>query len=76
MSVHPITSLRGSRSIEWLAQESGVPPTTIARIETGITRVPFRRTLDQLAGPLCVSASDLELSIAKHNHALATESAA
>lgn len=68
-SIHPVTSLRAGRPVEWLAAESGVPATTIARIEAGMTRRPHRQTLDPLARALGVKAADLELSIAQHNHA-------
>lgn len=76
MSVHPVTELRAGRSIDWLASEAGIEPVTVARIETGVTRSPFRKTLEPLASALGVDPDDLALKIAQHNHAQARAHAA
>lgn len=62
---HPVTTLRGSRSVEWLATESGVPPVTIARIEAGLTVRPHARVVARLAEALDVRFTALEESIAE-----------
>lgn len=67
MSPHPITTARGTKSVETLAQESGVPPLTIARLEAGITRRPSRSTLQALATALATDVDELELAVVRHH---------
>lgn len=73
---HPVTEARGAMSIEVLAERSGVPATTIARIEAGLSATPMRRTLDRLALALDMKPTALALAIAQHNHAQAAEASA
>lgn len=76
MSAHPIADARGARSVAWLANASGVPALTIARIEAGLTRRPSADTLAALAGALDTTANDLEVAIVRHRQSMDAEAAA
>lgn len=60
--VHPMTSIRGTRSVKWLAFESNVAEITVARIEAGLNPRPNRETWNKLAKALDANPSDLELA--------------
>lgn len=63
MSPHPITVARGQMSVARLAEKSGIPAVTIARLEAGLTSRPQRTTLVALAEHLPVDVNSLETSI-------------
>lgn len=69
MTAHPITELRAGRSVEWLARTSGVPATTIARMEAGLTRRPFASNVLAIAKALEADANELEIQIVRYRQA-------